>query len=214
VYRRRRVVAIGGSAVAAVLLVWLLGAFIGKGEPTPPRDQAAQQASTPPSQPPPTASPSSSATSASAASPASPSPPAPPPPPPGPPQPCPDTAIGVTAEVDKPSYESGQQPNFTINVVNTGQVPCTRDIGRHLRELVVMTADGANRLWSSNDCYSTDGVEVRVMQPGEKFPFSLRWLGTTSEPGCGKRTRLGAGDYLLIAKLGGVASSPVVFRIT
>jgi hypothetical protein len=208
VYWRRRVIAIGGSVLAALLLVWLLGAFIGRGEPTQPRGQAAHQASTPPSQPPPTASPPSSATSAPATSPAS------SPPPPGPPQPCPDTAIGVTAEVDKPSYESGQQPNFTINVVNTGQVPCTRDIGRHLRELVVMTADGANRLWSSNDCYSTDGVEVRVMQPGEKFPFSLRWLGTTSEPGCGKHTPLGAGDYLLIAKLGGVAGNPVVFRIT
>ncbi|WP_380728131.1 hypothetical protein [Saccharothrix hoggarensis] len=103
---------------------------------------------------------------------------------------------------------------FTIAVSNAGPLPCTKEIGRSVRELVVTTADGAKRLWSSNDCYATAGSEVRVMQPGERFAFSLQWAGSTSEPGCGKHTRLGAGDYLLTASVAGKASNPVIFRIT
>ncbi|MEU5694679.1 hypothetical protein [Actinosynnema sp. NPDC020468] len=99
-------------------------------------------------------------------------------------------------------------------MTNTGTLPCTREIGRHVRELKVMTADGGTRLWSSNDCYDTEGSEVRVIKPGERFEFGLTWLGTTSEPGCGPRTRLGPGDYLLVATVAGVSSDPVVFRTT
>ncbi|WP_246018649.1 hypothetical protein [Saccharothrix australiensis] len=88
------------------------------------------------------------------------------------------------------------------------------DIGRSVRELVVTTADGATRLWSSNDCFATEGTEVRVLRPGEVFEYGLEWLGGTSEPGCAKHTRLGPGDYLLTARVAGKSSDPVVFRMT
>ncbi|TWP51168.1 hypothetical protein FKR81_16215 [Lentzea tibetensis] len=120
----------------------------------------------------------------------------------------------MTAVPEKPSYPAGSQVGLAIAISNTGKVPCIRDIGRHLRELVVMTADGAVQLWSSNHCLATAGDEVRILQPGEKFDFGTKWVGSTSEPGCGKHTRLGPGDYLLVAKLGPKASAPVPFRLT
>jgi hypothetical protein len=62
-------------------------------------------------------------------------------------------------------------------------------------------------------CLATAGSEVRVMQPKEVFNYGTKWAGSTSKPGCGAHTRLGPGDYLVVAKLAGKASSPVVFRL-
>ncbi|WP_211304203.1 hypothetical protein [Umezawaea tangerina] len=209
VYWRRRAVALGVSILALLLAIWLIGSLIGRTDPQP---QLQAVTSTPPSTPPSTA-PASSSTSPP---PPPPAPPAPPSPtaPPGPPAACEDAQVNVVAEVPKPSYEIGQQPEFKIHVSNVGQLPCTKDIGRAVRELVVTSADGATQLWSSNHCFATEGTEVRVMQPREVFTYGLSWAGSTSDEGCRTHTRVGPGDYLLIAKVAGKASNPVVFRLT
>ncbi|MET1074931.1 MAG: hypothetical protein ABWY11_19945, partial [Umezawaea sp.] len=177
-----------------------------------PQPQLQAVTSSPPSTPPTTA-PSSSSTSPP---PPPPAPPAPPSPtaPPGPPATCEDAQVNVVAEVPKPSYEIGQQPEFKIHVSNVGPLPCTKDIGRAVRELIVTSADGTTQLWSSNHCFATEGTEVRVMQPREVFTYGLSWAGSTSDEGCRTHTRVGPGDYLLTAKVAGKPSNPVVFRLT
>ncbi|KAA2262338.1 hypothetical protein F0L68_13795 [Solihabitans fulvus] len=219
VYWRRRAMAFGLSLLALVGLAWLIGALvgalIGKVESYSPQGVANQlsvaASASPTSTPSPSPSPSSSvpppANAAAGQSPSS------PPPPPGPPQPCPDAVLKVTAEADHPEYQVGQRPGFKIVIGNTGPVACTREIGRHLRELVVSSADGATRLWSSSDCYNTDGDELRILHPGEQFAYGLDWSGLTSAPGCrDKHNRVPAGDYLLTAKLGQLAGTPIAFR--
>ncbi len=206
VYWRRRLAAIGAALVTLLLLIWLVG-FFGSGPEDPARPtNAAASASTPP----PTMSETGSASSST-------TPPPPsetaPPPPPGPPQPCPDEAIGVVAKADKPLYTAGDQPALSMDVVNNGPAPCIKDIGRQHRELTVLTADGHTVLWSSNHCLASKGSEVRVLAPKEVFNFGTRWVRSTSQPGCGAHTRLGPGDYLLVAKLAGKASQPTVFRL-
>ncbi|MEU4763653.1 hypothetical protein AB0H12_10375 [Actinosynnema sp. NPDC023794] len=203
VYRRRRALAVAGAVVALVLAVWLVGVLIGHGDPAP---VAAQPSSRPPEPPATPVAASSSSTT----------PPPPPPPtlPPGPPPPCDDAQVAVAAEVDNPSAPAGHPVEFTIAISNTGPLPCAKEIGRQVRELVVTSVDGATRLWSSNDCFATQGSEVRVMRPGERFAYGLRWAGATSEPGCRRHSRLGAGDYLLTAVVAGKASNPVIFRLT
>ncbi|MFE2753818.1 hypothetical protein ACFXGA_17665 [Actinosynnema sp. NPDC059335] len=206
VYWRRRAVAVAGAVAALVAAVWAAGALLGHGDPAP---VGALPRSSPPEP---------SRTSAAASSSTSPTtpPPAPvtPTPPPGPPPPCDPAQVAVAAEVGEPSTPAGRPVRFTIVVSNTGPLPCAKEIGRHVRELVVTSADGATRLWSSNDCFATEGSEVRVMRPGERFAYSLEWAGSTSEPGCRAHRRLGAGDYLLVASVAGKASDPVVFRVT
>ncbi len=207
VYWRRRAIALGASLVALLLTIWLVASLVGRSD-AQPTSQA--MTSTPPSTPPSTAAPSSSST-------APPPPPAAPPsptPPPGPPAPCDDASITVVAEVGKPSYEVGGQPEFKILVSNAGQLPCTKDIGRAVRELVVTSADGVTQLWSSNHCFVTEGSEVRIMQPREVFTYGLNWAGSTSDEGCRTHSRVGPGDYLLVAKVAGKAGNPVVFRLT
>ncbi|WP_433267615.1 hypothetical protein ACQPZF_01985 [Actinosynnema sp. CS-041913] len=227
VYRRRRALAIGGSVVALVLAVWLVGALTGRGDPAPVVPVAAGASSPPPQADRPFVASSSSTASPAPTSPVpspsaepspSPTPPSSTPPtpttPPGPPPPCEDDRLSVRAEVESPSYPAGRPVGLKILVGSTGQLPCAKEIGRAVRELVVTTPDGGTRLWSSNDCFDTDGSEVRVMQPGELFEYRLTWLGSTSEPGCAKHTRLGPGDYLLFARVAGKTSDPVVFRMT
>lgn len=194
------------SLVALLLAIWLIGSLIGHTDPQP---QLQAVTSAPPSTPPSTA-PSGSSTSPTPPPPAPPSPTAPP----GPPAACEDAQVNVVAEVSKPSYEIGQQPEFRIHVSNAGPLPCTKDIGRAVRELVVTSADGATQLWSSNHCFATEGTEVRVMQPREIFTYGLSWAGSTSDEGCRTHTGVGPGDYLLTAKVAGKASNPVVFRLT
>jgi hypothetical protein len=211
VYWRRRIAAIGAALVTLLLLIWIIGLFSSDEQPTLPTNAAAASSSDPP--PSLSESPAASSSSTTPPPPPSPTQPAPPPPPPGPPQPCADDVIGVVAKTNKPFYTIGDQPELSMDVANNGPVPCIKDIGRQHRELVVLTADGATQLWSSNHCLATAGSEVRVMQPKEVFNYGTKWAGSTSQPGCGAHTRVGPGDYLLVAKLAGKASSPVVFRL-
>jgi hypothetical protein len=210
VYWRRRLAAIGAALITLLLVIWIVGLFGSNDETATPTNAAAASSSNPP----PSMSETAVASSSSSTTPPpSPTETTPPPPPPGPPQPCGDDVIGVVAKANKPFYTIGDQPELSMDVVNNGAVPCIKDIGRQHRELIVLTADGATQLWSSNHCLATAGSEVRVMQPKEVFNFGTKWAGSTSKPGCGAHTRVGPGDYLLVAKLAGKASSPVVFRL-
>jgi hypothetical protein len=215
-YRRRRVGAVATCLVAVVLLAWIIGRLVSGTEQTPARGASAHS-SQPPSTHPAGSLPSSSASSSASAGPGATSPPpssATPTPsstaPPPPPQPCPDAAIKVFAETGEPTYRVGQRPLLRLVVANAGQVACTREVSRNLRELVISSADGKQRLWSSNDCYGPPGSDSRLLQPGERISFTLNWFGRTSSEGCPSRRRtLPAGSYLVTAHLGTLTSAPV-----
>lgn len=228
VYWRRRVVAVVASVSAVVVLAWVVGAFVGAADDEPVRTGAGDgEDPRPSSSPPPadpaasasasaTASVSASATSSAAAPTTSPAAtPSSAAPPPGPPGPCPDAAVRVTAQVGAPTYRVGERPELRLVVVNAGKVPCVRDVNRALRELLIFTADGKTRLWSSNDCYAPPGADVRTLAPGRPAVFDLRWAGRTSEPGCPlARRTVQAGSYRLIGRLGALAGPPVPLVLT
>lgn len=119
----------------------------------------------------------------------------------------------MAAQVAQPHYAVGQQPRFAMTITDSSAVPCLRDVNRGLRELVVTTADG-KRLWSSNDCYQGSGDGVVLLQPGKPLSFELIWAGRTSAPGCPEqRTRVQAGNYLLVAHLGPLSGPPAPFSL-
>jgi hypothetical protein len=232
VYWRRRAVAAAGSVAVLLVLAGLLG-LLHEHDQSGARG-AAQQSSVPPA---PTTGPASAPSSSTSATPSGvpvsgsvpppsgaslpsgpPSqqaaPPPPPPPPPGPPPPCADAAMRLTAVADQRVYRAGQRPGFRIVLLNAGPVACVRDVSRPLRELVVTTVDRRARLWSSNDCYSDDTHEARVLRPGERLDYEVTWARRTSAPGCPSgRDTVRPGDYLLVARLGGLTSPPAVFRL-
>jgi hypothetical protein len=213
VYRRRRVVAVVVTAASVVALAWIVGRLVG-GADDEPLHAASARASQPPSaRSVPASASSSSAAPSSSAEPASPAAAAPPPPPP--PQPCPDAVLQVLAGTGAPSYRVGERPLLRLVIVNAGQLACTRDVSRALRELIITSADGTHRLWSSNDCYAPPGTDTRLLQPGERLEFTVNWAGRTSAPGCPIRRRtLPPGTYLLTPKLGPLAGTPVPLDLT
>lgn len=117
----------------------------------------------------------------------------------------------VTVELGAPQYKVGQRPELKLVVTNAGQVPCTREISRSLREILVMSQDGSTRLWSSNDCSHWNlPPESQIMQPGEHLGYDVRWAGRTSAPNCPtKRTTVQAGTYAVVGKLGALTSPAV-----
>ncbi|ALG05911.1 hypothetical protein [Kibdelosporangium phytohabitans] len=206
-------VAIGGVVVALVVLGWAAGGFFGDGTQVEDKNASARE-SQPPSSPPPPSPPGSSHSSTTSAPAPTPTTPttttSPPPPPPDPNLPCADTAMQVTVELGAPQYRVGQRPVLRLVIANAGAVPCTRDISRALREVVVTSVDGVNRLWSSRDCYGSSRPDLRIMQPGERQEFEVKWAGRTSAPGCpSSRTTVQAGTYSVIGKLGPLTSPAV-----
>jgi hypothetical protein len=209
IYWRRRMVAISGVVIALVIVGWAAGGFFSGGSPPVQGASGGVRDSQPPSTP--TSLPPAGAGSSSSSSAPPPSdPPPPPPPPPDPSQPCPDAAMQVVVELGAPQYKVGQRPVLRLVVINAGQVPCTRDLSRALREILVVSPDGANRIWSSNDCYHSTQPGAQIMQAGERVGYEVKWAGRTSAPGCpSRRATVLAGTYSVIGKLGGLASPPV-----
>lgn len=114
---------------------------------------------------------------------------------------CADEMLTLTAAPQAPEYSTADQPTLLLNVQNVGPTACERDLGGAQQEFVL--SSGETRLWGSNDCYPSEGADVRLLQPGQAVQLPVLWSGLTSEPGCtGDRHRLDAGDYTVRARLG------------
>jgi len=243
VYWRRRAVAASLSVLAVVILAWLIGGLVEADDQHPVHGTAStsvlggptsagvrvtseRAASAPPSSPGPddprgsvTAEPRADGASSEAARPTTPVPPPPtttttPPAPPGPPAPCADAAVQVVAAPDVPSYPAGARPLLRLAVMNASPTPCTRDVSRNLREILVLGLDGT-RLWSSNDCYGPPEQDVRVLPPNQPVAFTVNWAGRTSAPGCPlDRKTVPAGNYQVVGRLGSLVSQPAPLTLT
>ncbi|TCP56701.1 hypothetical protein EV191_101647 [Tamaricihabitans halophyticus] len=231
VYWRRRVVAVGGTAIALVLIVLLLSwgaddsvtpsannsgkGAVAESSPPPAGQQLANASSSSSASAEPSLSASvsaggSSAAASSASSAASSSKPKPKPKP----KPCAESTLKLLVQLGKPEYRVGERPEMNMVLTNAGQDPCVQDVSRQVRELVVTAKDSGDRLWSSLDCYPPKTNEKPVLQPGQQLSFELSWAGRTSAPGCPvNRETVPAGEYLVTAKIGKLASEPVPLRL-
>jgi hypothetical protein len=138
--------------------------------------------------------------------------PSPAPVPPTGPVACTNEMLAVAAEVDRPEHRVGERPLLRLVVTNVSDQPCVRDLDPVRQEIVVWSADGSERLWSSNDCSSAQGVDLRTLVPGQPVASSVRWAGRTSEPGCPlERSTVPAGDYRVMSRVDDVISPPTPF---
>jgi hypothetical protein len=228
VYWRRRAVAFAG----VVLLLLLIWAILPGGGGDGRRDSAAALGSTSPSPTVPAATPTTPGASGLSGSPATgdpgpagggpvapatttvTAPPAPPAPPaPAAPTACADEALRLAVSPARPAYVVGQEPVLRLQIRNVGTVGCVRDLGAALQEVLVYR--GSQRLWSSNDCYPEGERDVELLRPGVVHTFSVIWSGLSSQPKCaGTRTRVGAGSYTLLGRIGTLVSprTPMTLR--
>ncbi|MFD4293532.1 hypothetical protein ACFWPA_12665 [Rhodococcus sp. NPDC058505] len=217
IYWRRRWLAIGAAVVALVLLIWIVTALRGGGDDDPTAEAAAASSSLTSTT---AASDTTSATESgaadggesttesgddapsgtAAAAPAG---------------QCADSSLAIKVSADKATYQAGEEPEFGIVVTNIGNASCDRDLGAGMQQVLVYSLDGQQRLWSNNDCYPNSTPDVRTLKPGEQAAFTVKWSGSTSEPGCAApRTPVGAGAYSVVGQLGNLRSSPEPFNLS
>lgn len=128
------------------------------------------------------------------------------------PVPCTNDMISVGAEVDEPEHRVGERPTLRLVVVNLSEQPCVRDLDGSRQEIVVWSGDGAQRIWSSNDCVNPETVDLRTLVPGQPVAFAVRWAGRTSVPGCAReRTVVPPGAYRVLTRVDDLVSPPTSF---
>lgn len=132
--------------------------------------------------------------------------------PPAEPPLCSDSSVAVTVTTDATRYSAGVRPAFTLTVLNTGTMPCRRDVGAKALSLTV-TSGGA-RVWSSDDCQPGGVASVRLLAPRTSVSTSVLWSRVLSAPGCPKgRPAAGPGTYVVVGDAGGVTSPRIVFAL-
>lgn len=120
---------------------------------------------------------------------------------------CAPGALQVEAITDQGSYPEGQEPQFSLSVLNTGDAACTIDAGT--AQMVFTVTSGAEQYWRSTDC-QTEGASLPViLKP--KVPLvtaPLGWERVRSTPDTCEEERDeapgGGASYHLKVSLGGV----------
>jgi hypothetical protein len=208
VYWQRRAAVLVAALLLLVLPLWSLG---GDDEPDtlgqePPLGSAAPSSAASPA----ASDPASAQPSAAPAPEATPSPPPTPMPPLAS---CAPDVLEIGARAEQDSYRLGATPRLSLEVVNTGPAPCTRDLGQPAVELVV--SSGPDRIWSSDDCAPGGAARVVTLQPGQAVVQWVTWNGRRSRPGCPESTEQAQpGTYRVSARVGELRREGDVFRLT
>ncbi|MDF5759305.1 hypothetical protein [Spongiactinospora sp. TRM90649] len=87
--------------------------------------------------------------------------------------PCAKGDLVVSLSGERQVYPGGTRPRFTLTLVNTGDLMCKTDVGP--RALEVRITSGKDRIWSSSDCISGDGIEIRRLERGIPYVRPIEW---------------------------------------
>lgn len=128
-------------------------------------------------------------------------------------EPCPQDSLVLSLQGGKePIYTGASRPTFIVTLVNTGPVMCTADVGPRAMEIRITS--GADRIWSTADCVSGVGTEVRELQRGIPYVRTLEWDRRRSSTDC-RATPAAAlpGTYVATARMGALRSGKGVFHL-
>ncbi|MGW4462417.1 hypothetical protein [Micromonospora sp. NPDC004704] len=127
---------------------------------------------------------------------------------------CTDEEISVVPVPLAKSIRQGGTVGLQLEVKNTSNRTCSRDLGADLQELFIKR--GAERVWSSDTC-GAKGTSVVSLAPNVKHTFQADWNGNRDTK-CSGALAAGpdaeAGEYQIFARLGTKHSDPVTFTIT
>lgn len=132
---------------------------------------------------------------------------------------CTDAEIRVTAKPTVTSAHRGDDILIYLLIKNVSNRTCTRDIGPDLQELRVV--EGADKVWSSDDCGSARGSNVRSFQPNFEVSFNVDWNGKLSSSCAGTGANKApagptpeAGRYQVLGRVGTAQSKPVTLTLS
>jgi hypothetical protein len=122
-----------------------------------------------------------------------------------------ELAVTVTTEGGRVEFAQGTYVRIFLKIENIGTRGCARDVGATAQELRI--AQGAVKLWSSDDCGAGTGSDVRTLRPGEQIDqFNVTWNGRASTD-CQTKPLPAPGTYQLIGRFGTRWSEPVSLTI-
>ncbi|WP_433435729.1 hypothetical protein [Nonomuraea sp. CA-141351] len=109
-------------------------------------------------------------------------------------------------------YSAGARPTFMVTLVNIGPVMCTADVGP--RAMEVRITSGEDRIWSTADCVSGVGSELKKLQRGVPYVRSLEWDRHRSSTDC-RATPATAlpGTYVATVHMGELRTPKGVFHL-
>lgn len=125
--------------------------------------------------------------------------------------PCQAAAITVEA-VTSDAYASGENPQFSIALTNTGDEDCTINVGTNTQQFTVMS--GEDVWWRSTDCQQEPSAMVVTLAAGQtvtsKEPVvwdRTRSATNTCESTDRPRAAGGGASYHLTVSIGGFDSA-------
>lgn len=127
-------------------------------------------------------------------------------------EPCEENDLVLNLQGRQETYAGRAKPNFMLTLVNTGPVMCTADVGPRTMEIRITS--GSDRVWSTSDCISGEGVELRKMERGIPYVRSLDWDRRRSSDNCqGTRADAMPGTYVAVVRAFGMRSPKAVFLL-
>jgi len=189
VYWRRRFV-VGLGLLAVIIIIVLIVARPGSGDPSGATDSAGTSSTAP--------------ASTDAAEPPV-------------PQACDPASVLVEAVTDKVSYNEGEQPQLSLTITNQSGAACSMNAGSDAQEFRIMS--GAEQYWSSKDCQSDPVATEALLEPGAPVSTPpIAWDRTRSSPeACGETERdpvpAGGASYHLVVSVDGIESESRQFLL-
>jgi hypothetical protein len=126
---------------------------------------------------------------------------------------CPASAVVLSLFATRSSYPKGQDPQFSLDAVNTVPGTCTLGVGPAQLHLVVKS--GGRVIWDSADCAKPNDTKTARLTRGVPVQEFVSWNRTINLPGCVTvASSPPLGTYTAQAMAGTIASDVGTFKLT
>lgn len=125
---------------------------------------------------------------------------------------CDPDDLVVSLSGKREVYPEGTRPTFLVTLVNTGRFMCRVDVGPRALELRITS--GQDRIWSSSDCISGEGVDIRRLRRGIPYVRPVTWDRRRSAENCrAERLKARPGTYVAVVRGEDMRSAKAVFHL-
>lgn len=129
---------------------------------------------------------------------------------------CADEDLRLDVWPAGPNVPVGEEVRFFVNVLNTSETTCDRDLSEAPLSFEVYRLNDNTKVWSSIDCTTPRDEDEVELRPNEPEPRQIDWSGRRSAEGaCAEsdRTPVEVGSYQVYALVGNVFSPAATFNV-
>lgn len=120
---------------------------------------------------------------------------------------CNPDDIALRAETNQDAYAEGEFPQFAMTITNTGDVPCTLEVGTDKQKYVITS--GTDMIWDSTVCQTGEEPYTQELTAGQSVTTSAVEWGRARSDNCDSGTPAvgGGASYQLTVYVGDIASA-------